>query len=333
MAAGEGADMRPSLLAFLGLLALPAAAAPAPAATGTASPTAAAAPAAPATLQVQLDHGSITLGESVRYTWTITASRGVEVNLPLLSDDLADIPIVDRGHAPPQALDNAGSRRLVHWLILKPAGVGTFIIPPQELTWQRHQHDRGTLSTPEVFLEVRGSAAVATGPDIRPLKPLWDLSWLPTWAKVALGLLALAAVAALAWFLVRRRRRRLRQAPPLPTADAVALALLAQLRQREPQDGAAARHHFFSMSTIVRTYVEARFALNATDLTSEEILARLHLGDRLDAAAQAQLRQFIAAGDVVKYAGSVPPVAEIQASLDAAVAFVELTRAPAPEAP
>lgn len=297
--------------------------------TASAGESTSQAPAAPATVQVQIDHGSLTVGETLTYTFTLTAAPGVELSLPVLTDRLAELPIVARGHTPSLALDALGSQRQQHWLRLQPAHSGSFIIPPQLVTWRRSEQDGGQLTTPEIYVEVRAAGVPPPAPeaDIHPLKPLWILPLLPTWAWCTLALLATVGLALLA--RARWRRRRSRQAPA-PPPEAVALAQLQHLLEQPRQDSAAIRRYVFRLSSIVRAYLEARFGLNATDLTSEEILARLPEVALLNERAATLLRTFLAAGDTVKYAGSVPPAAVLTALHEGAVAFIEGSRLPPP---
>jgi hypothetical protein len=110
----------------------------------------------------------------------------------------------------------------------------------------------------------------------------------------------------------------------------VALAALDRLAATEPVGDAAVRRYYFALSEIVRAYIEGRFALNATDLTSEEILeslGRLDLSEELSRG----LRTFLLDSDAVKFAAHRPPRAQIGAILDWARRFVEATRPADPQ--
>jgi hypothetical protein len=116
-------------------------------------------------------------------------------------------------------------------------------------------------------------------------------------------------------------------------AHEVALAALERLGATEPIGDAAVRRYYFALSEIVRAYIEGRFELNATDLTSEEIVSSLGRLELDDVQARG-LRAFLAATDAVKFAAHRPQRAEIGALLEWARRFVQATRAvePAPSA-
>ena len=75
----------------------------------------------------------------------------------------------------------------------------------------------------------------------------------------------------------------------------------------------AVRAYYFSISEVLRSYIEARFGLNATDLTTEEILARMttELSEIADDHRQI-LVDFLSETDRVKYDIHTPSETEIE---------------------
>jgi len=74
--------------------------------------------------------------------------------------------------------------------------------------------------------------------------------------------------------------------------------------------------------------VEGRFALNATDLTTEEILDWLGLGEGPREGQAGQLKQFLLETDQVKFAHRDPCQQDIENTYERALGFVEATREP-----
>ena len=83
------------------------------------------------------------------------------------------------------------------------------------------------------------------------------------------------------------------------------------------------RRWYFDISRCC-AYVEARFGLNATDLTTEEILGRMSELDQLTAEQRSQLQGCLLDTDQVKYAAMPPTEAGIERSYERA-GFVEAT--------
>ena len=86
------------------------------------------------------------------------------------------------------------------------------------------------------------------------------------------------------------------------------------------------RRFHFRISEVIRAYVEGRWGLNATDLTTEEILLQLAGLDDLPAAEGARLAGFLRATDRVKFAEHRPAPPEIEGTWEAALGFVEATQ-------
>ena len=158
--------------------------------------------------------------------------------------------------------------------------------------------------------------------DIRDIKPLREVREGTRWALWA-GLTGLGAALAIAFWLWRRRRS-IEAEPPRP-AHIVALQALRDLEGAEVGTLEALRKYYFEISVVLRTYVEGRFALNATDLTTEEILENLGQLD-LHHDDGGVLHRFLVDSDLVKFAAHVPTRGEIRRTWDRAVRFVESTK-------
>lgn len=164
-------------------------------------------------------------------------------------------------------------------------------------------------------------------PDIRDIKPLIELPRHPSLGLVIAALVALAVLALALWWWRHRRRAQSAVTPTPDPADVVALRALRELRD----DLVAARvdvHPFyFALSGVVRTYVEARYGLNATDLTTFEIRARVAEQAELAPAVAEDLVTLLDAADWVKFARAPATVGDAERACDRARRLVETTRA------
>ena len=122
--------------------------------------------------------------------------------------------------------------------------------------------------------------------DLRDIKPLVEIpeaaefTW-PLWASVAAVVLALAIAAAVIWFF--RNRKLAAQ----PSARELALARLAELRERELDVDT----YVMALSTVLRRYIENRFQIAATQQTTEEFLQNVTT-DSIDSCQRSVLWQF-----------------------------------------
>ena len=297
----------------------------------------------PVAASATVDRAVATTGDLITYRVTVEHDPGYQVDLPEPGADIAGFRIVDLGRDKPKTVDG----RVVEqrWYKLRADLVGSYVLPPVTVHYAKKGEKPGaapaangkgedagsTVETSEIFVEVESVLpAGGAAKDIHDIKPLEKIAERPPWlipGVVALGALALVAAALLWW----RRRRRAPAAPPRP-AHEIAFAALDALRRTDFSDLAAVRRYYFAISEVVRAYVEGRFGLNATDLTSEEIRAALPALTGLDAGEAERLTRFLTVTDGVKFAARVPDEEEIRAVYEDALSFVEATRPrPQPE--
>jgi len=161
-------------------------------------------------------------------------------------------------------------------------------------------------------------------PDIHDIRgPKFILPWWLVPAGVAaLGLLVLSGWALWRWW---RRRRRPRVLLPFE----VALQRLEAIRTL--MQPSSAREFSTAVSDIVRSYIEQRFDVTATHLTTEEFLRDLLASTNASLVEhRALLSEFLHQCDLVKFAG-ISLNSENMASLhQSARAFVIETSKPEP---
>jgi hypothetical protein len=103
-------------------------------------------------------------------------------------------------------------------------------------------------------------------------------------------------------YAVRRYRRRAKPLPASPPAPAAAPEERALARLRALEEAALpAREFAFALSEILRAWLADRFAVDALEATTEELLERAK-PLRLDAGHDAWLREFCESLDRVKFA-------------------------------
>ncbi len=282
----------------------------------------------PAELRASVDRAVATTGDLIVYTVEVERHPEVEVALNEPGTDIAGFRIVDLGRAPAETLP---SGRILErrWYELRADLVGAYVLPSPTATYAGPSGDGGDLEAAEISVEVEsvlpGDGSEAT--DIRDIKPLRRLdaaaSWL-LWTGLAL---AVALVALAAWWWRRRRRQDggAPEAPQIPPWD-LAIRELERLRRTDFSNLRELRRYYFAVSSVVRAYVEGRFGLNATDLTTEEILGRLGEVARLEPPQAKRLQRFLVATDRVKFAAHLPASEEIERTYEQALGFVEATR-------
>lgn len=270
-----------------------------------------------------VDRSTVTVGDPIRYTVELRHPEQVAPHLlgPVADGAIGGLQVADAG------VERARRSRGVvverHWWLLRADGTGSFVLPPAVVTYDAGGGEQ-RLESNEVFVDV-ASVLPDDAEDIRDVKPpRRSTSW-TRWLWAAAGALAVMG-ALLAWWWWRRRRDRTAAAQPALLPHEIALRDLDRLRRTDFTSLAELRRYYFEISEVLRRYVEARFGLNATDLTTEEILAKLSELRGLAGAESVSLREFLLATDRVKYAAAVPTGGEIEQTYELALSFVESTR-------
>lgn len=274
------------------------------------------------------------IGDVVTLNLEVRAEPDVELLMPEFGEALGRFEIVD--FAPREEIDARGATVARQTYRLQPPRSGRQTIPPLRLEFvdrrQGHQpapkgEDAYELMTERVVLQV-GSVLPAEAPlALRaahgPLAPRRDP--LGPWWAWALG--AAALLAAASPFLLRLYRSAVAQRRQETAYEIARSELDALLYAGRPgSDRPSVDSFYVKLSTIVRSYLENRFALRSPELTTEEFLGEMGRSPDLARSHQQMLREFLQHADLVKFAAHLPSGDDIGAQIRSAENFLEETR-------
>ncbi len=316
-------------------------------------PAPAAEPLPPVKVTAAIDKAVATTGDILTYSIELDRDAQLTVTLPEPGADIAGFRILDAGSEP--SVTKRGRTLERHWYKLRADLVGSYILPPVVAHYRAPiqpaapdvaadtnkappppdaaaQASETSVSTSAIFVEVKSVLPQdGEAKDIRDLKPLQPMPaprW-PYWLASGIGLTLMLVVASVIWM---RKRRKALVVPPVPPHE-VAYAALSVLRHTDFTDPEAVRRYFFGISDVLRSYVEARFGLNATDLTTEEILPRLGELQTVAGPERVKLKETLMAADQVKFADHPAGTTDIEQAYERALSFVEATTAATPPSP
>ena len=165
--------------------------------------------------------------------------------------------------------------------------------------------------------------------DIHDIKPALEMGVDWGWTVWGLAALALVAAALLAWWLWRRRRRQVSN-PPAATPispEAEALSALDVLGADAEGDG---KQFYFTLSAILRRYIERRYAIPAAEMTLEELLPQVgHL--QLEPNLYDRFKRLCLHAEPIKFAEAPAERDQMPADLAFSREFVQRTTVTAPE--
>ncbi len=283
----------------------------------------------PAELRAAVDRATATTGDLITYRIELERDPDVEAELPDPGAGIPGFRIVDLGIDDPETL-RSGRVLEGRWFELRADLVGRFVLPPLSTSYREPDGTSRVIGTPEIPVEVESVLPEDPGAvtDIRDIKPLRRVEVAGTWRWWLAGGVLLVLIAC-AWWSWRRRRLRNADggsiAPGVPPYE-LAIDELERLRRTDFSNLRELRRYYFAISSVVRAYIEGRFGLNATDLTTEEILGRLGELARIEPVQAQSLERFLVATDQVKFAAHLPLPDEVDRTFERARVFVESTK-------
>ena len=284
----------------------------------------------PVQLDSRVDPAQVTVGDLIRFTLTVTAGPGVEVDLPGPAPDLGEFEVI--GHEAAGPVEEEGNRIWTVAYTLALYETGSFEIPPVAVSYRGDGIQDGSVETQEHSVRVESTLS-DDSEDILDIKgpleiprSLWSL-W--PWFAAALGL------AALILLYLRRKRGEAPSAvsrkPRLPPYDE-AYQALCRLRESGLLEEGQLKPYFTRLSEIIRRYLERRYLIQAMESTTTQLLDQLRkLSLALDELKL--FRDFFPCCDLVKFAKYAPPVPEQERVTRLAFRILEVTRPTEPDLP
>jgi hypothetical protein len=280
----------------------------------------------PVTARVTVTPAAPRLGDPVTLTLSVTAARGIVVEMPAFGEALGRFSIVRFTPSTHTNADGATAHEQTY--VLQPPMSGKQRLPPLRVEYVDTNRDAETaikeLLTDEIALEVESVLTdEALAGELRPararLEPARSLD--PLVLIVVLIVLGAIAVAVTVYLVSRGRKRDTQR-----QVDAYAVAMDRLERLAALPEGEAVDAWYVALSAAVRAYIEDRYRIRAPELTTEEFLSEARRVADLTDEHRALLSEFLAGCDRVKFAGHRPGAAESGTALETARQFVEETR-------
>jgi len=157
-------------------------------------------------------------------------------------------------------------------------------------------------------------------PDIRDIKPPFEITSGSAWVWWIVALVAVLIAALLLFLWLKNRKKQVVLPPAVP----------AHIRAKQKLDEALAiisqpKPFVIAVSDTTRTYLEERFNFHAPERTTEEFLRELAGTKLLLPDQKESLGQFLESCDLVKFAKYEPGETELRGLHTSAVRLVEET--------
>lgn len=279
-------------------------------------------PDEPAVIRAMVESAHVVPGKPFFLTIETDVRADVTFDLPDVGANLEGLILLDLFEETPEVV---GDRVLTTRRYKLRAPIeGTYLIPGVEGPYKTEDLEVGTAGTGPILVEA--TRLGHTEEELRDLKP----AIAPPASRDGLILGAGGVVLLLGLIALLLRLRSRRPAPPEPEVPAHVLALqeldaLARGGLLQAQDQAA---FAYTLSGILRRYLESRFEFGAWRMTTPEVMRAMPPALARDRKLESSVRQVLEASDYVKFAGQVVPVPTLEGWITEARGVVHATRPP-----
>jgi len=267
------------------------------------------------TLAAKYRNQPMTIGDPFEISVTITHPLGVEVSEPFM-DSIGPFMLLDQAN---RTITEKGVVRSIHDIKLTVFDTGELDLPQFRII-----HTSGntidTIASNVVPITIK-STLPDDMTDIHDIKKAIEFpDFLPL--IIAGIVLAGALLAFFAYRIIRRiLRTRTAEAPHLPPWIE-ALAAIDTIPVKEWLAQRWIKRYYYALSEILKRYIERRFAFNAAEQTTSEIITTMKVKKL---PLRNEFHDFFLRADMVKYAKTVPPDPELLAAIQAAKNLVNQT--------
>jgi hypothetical protein len=271
-------------------------------------------------IAARADKDTITIGDRLIYTLTITHAPQITIQPPDPGVDLGSFEIRDFWVLPGEKLEDGRLQDQFAWE-MTTFSTGELEISPVRIVYLDSSGVADTLASPPMAVAVK-SLLNDKASDIRDIKPPASMPRGLAWRYWALGVTILLAAAFI--YLRHLRKKLLRrdleaidyQGPPRP-AHEIAFEELDRIAVLNLLGRGLIKQFYTEISEAIKRYIARRYVIQTMELTTSELYAQMHSSDVPEEHIQAYM-PFFQECDLVKFAKHIPPQEKIDSALDKA---------------
>lgn len=283
----------------------------------------------------EMDSTVIFIGGQVGLDIVAAFPKDAEIHfLPLEGDTLSkEVEIVDRFK--PDSTIEADMLIIHQRYIVQSFDSGLHYIAPKPLL---QMADKSTIEVEIPALnvinpfniEIDEQTQVAKITDIRDaMYTPWTLKEIVAYIPLILGVIALIGVLIFGYWEYKRRAGKATgeviKPKKVEPCHVTALDDLEALKQKELWQHSHVKEYYSELTDILRTYISARYDLNAMESTTDEIMSDLKSIPNIDMSDTTRMQNILELADFAKFAKMEPPPDENDGAMRQAIEFVSNT--------
>ncbi|MBS4028061.1 MAG: hypothetical protein KGZ58_05415 [Ignavibacteriales bacterium] len=273
------------------------------------------------------DTTSILIGDHLNVNIEMKAPNDVVWVIPLFGDSLNGFEILkqEKGEK-----TEDGENVVQHLkLVVSRYDSGKFVFPPLGFFYHTTSDTLKRVAESRAFFINVNTLEVDVQNGIRDIKPPLSVPWEFWEIMMYVGIVVVILAAMyLAWRYYEKKKLKQPmfvfeevKRPP----HEVALEALRSLEGEKLYQRGFIKQFHSEVTEIIRRYIEGRYAIQAIDMTSDEILSAMRRKKSVDKETMKPLENFFSLADWVKFAKYTPSEKENEEMLPVAIAFVERT--------
>jgi len=279
------------------------------------------------------DSAAILIGEQTRLTIEVAANNGGKdlYLFPTLEDSLAGgLELLDAPKMDTVKMDDGTVKIAAHYLMTGWDSALVFIdalpvVSGNDTFWS----NAVTLKVIDVPVDTVDAIC-----DIKPVyEPPFD--WKFFWTIVLIVVLSLLLLGGLTWAYFKFFRKKFKKGAeeeeevkdPRP-AHVIAMEQLEELRREKLWQEGRVKSYYSRLTEIVKGYISKRYAINATEKTTDELLCEMRLNTKIEISKNSveELKGLLQLADLVKFAKWNPLPEENDKAFEEGKNFVQLTK-------
>lgn len=286
----------------------------------------------------KIDKASVTIGDLITYTLTVTHDESIEVQLPgrafvvvdsamqFLPDDALNIS--DYKINEPAKIDGKITEGVEY--VFSPFIVGKFIIASLTIQFKVPGDTTAYKINAEPIPFVVQSIVPSEAGDIRDIKPQWEIER-DLWLLLKPVLMAFIVVVIIVLLIIMYKRWKAGKAllpvleKPKRPAHEIALERLDNLVKSGLLADGKVKEFYIRFSDTIRHYIEDRFHVEALEMTTMQLISNMK-NIRIDEEIMNLVRDFLNLSDMVKFAKYFPEEDETRQAIQQAYEIVNITK-------
>lgn len=279
-------------------------------------------------VSAKIDSSSILIGEQASIRLEVVQDAKSKVQFPMLADSLVSgLEVVSVSKIDTADLE-AGMKRMTQDIVVTSFDSALFYIPP----FQFFVNGKDSMETSPLSLKVSTLQVDTTKQDLYDIKPIYSapINWKEIAFYVLIGLLIIAIICVIVWYVRKRKNKAIEEAEILPVVENPyehAMQELNRIKDEKIWQQGRVKEFYTDVTTVLRFYLKYRFHIEAMEMTSDEILDAMEdVANFENGEAKENLKQILRLADLVKFAKWTPSFNEHDMMLSNAFNFVNITK-------